>query len=105
MHILDRQQIIDRISAVERGELTQAELAAWAFDQFYAEEAGALTFEPGYRRLIATTLDDLMFADHPDASLSPTELQHLRQALAAARPQLDEDEEEDDDEEDEDAFA
>ncbi len=76
-----------------RGDATP--LAAWAFDQFYAEEAGALAFERGYRRAIGAVLDDLMFSDQPGFHLSAPELRRMISYLEQVEP-ADNDEEDDD---------
>ncbi len=91
-NVLDRPQLIAQLSAAARGETSAQELAAWAFDQFYAEEAGEVEFEPGYRRVIAAVLDDLMFADQPGFQLAAADLQQLVSHLQQAEPALDEDE-------------
>ncbi len=99
MDILTRQQVIEQLSAAAHGgdELSAGAgpLAAWAFDQFYAEEAGAIAFEPGYRRAIGAVLDDLMFSDQPGFHLSAPELRHMITRLEQAEP-ADADEEDDD---------
>jgi hypothetical protein len=98
MSLLDRAQLIAQLHAAAQGDTSAQELAAWAFDQFYAEEAGAVEFEPGYRRVIAGALDDLMFADQPGFQLAAADLQQLVAHLQAAEPALDD--EDDDDPED-----
>lgn len=97
MTTLTRQMLIDKLRAAAAG--TSTALAAWAFDQFYAEEEGALSFEPGYQRVIGSVLDDLMFSDQSGFQLSASELMQLSDFLAQATPtadDLDEDEDEDD---------
>lgn len=75
-------------------------LAAWAFDQFYAEEEGTLQYEPGYRRIIAEVLDDVMFGDAVAFGLERSHAESLLARLQAATPQAD-DELDDEDAEDE----
>lgn len=113
MTILTRNMLIDKLreaaTTASSGEQAPAESAAsqpiatWAFDQFYAEEAGAVTFEPGYRRVIGATLDDLMFSDQPGFALSMAEIERMISALEQAAPTLDEADDDDDDDEDDDA--
>jgi hypothetical protein len=100
MSILDRQQVIAQLDAAARGEIDTHALSAWAFDQFYAEEAGAIAYEPGYRRAIGSVLDDLMFADQPGFHLSAGDLQQFRAHLEKAVPAASDDDDDDDDEED-----
>ena len=107
MNTLSRQQLIDRLIPSARGANEEspaaATLAGWAFDQFYAEEAGTLEFEPGYRGVIGAVLDDLMFSDQPNFHLAPTEIAQMIAHLEQAEPADDEDDdEEDDDDSDED---
>lgn len=101
MNILTRQQVLEQISSAAAGEdetSVAGQLAAWAFDQFYAEEAGAIAFEPGYRHAIGAVLDDLMFSDQPGFHLSAPELRQIITHLEQAEPT--DDDEEDDDESD-----
>lgn len=98
MTLLTRQHLIEQLSAAEQGTVDASHLAHWAFDQFYAEEAGSIEFEPGYRRVIGETLDDLMFGDEPDFAVSTAEIRKMIQRLATAEPAPD-DEDEDEDEE------
>ena len=100
MDTLTRQQVIEQLSlaATDDTSVASGRLAAWAFDQFYAEEAGEIAFETGYRRAISAVLDDLMFSDQPGFHLSAPELQQMIAHLEQAEPT--EDDEEDDDEAD-----
>jgi hypothetical protein len=66
-----------QIEARLAGQLTDAALAAWAFDRFYAEELGAEEFEDGAESAIADVLDALMFGDHPGFRLDEEELRAL----------------------------
>jgi hypothetical protein len=97
VNVLDRSQLIAQLNAAARGEISAPELAAWAFDQFYAEEAGEVEFEPGYRRVIAAVLDDLMFADQPEFRLVAADLQQRVSYLQHAAPALDDDPDDSDD--------
>lgn len=113
MTVLTRDILIDRLraatpvdgaheQAIAPAPVTEP-IASWAFDQFYAEEAGAVTFEAGYRRVIGGVLDDLMFSDQPGFALTTATIDHLLDRLrqAVAVPE-DEDEDEEDDEDDDD---
>ena|SRR5687768_13020100 len=101
MNILSRQQVIDELTAAaqsaDAGTASDAALAGWAFEHFYAEEAGTVEFEPGYRRAIGAVLDDLMFSDQPNFHLSSAELRQMIDHLIQAEPADDDDDEEDDD--------
>ena len=72
-----RAAIAERIEAYRAGQLTNAALAAWAFDRFYAEELGNEAYEAGAEDLIATVLDTLMFGDDPGFRLDEEELRAL----------------------------
>jgi hypothetical protein len=102
MNILTRQQVIDQLQTAStnsaEGTNAAAQLASWAFDQFYAEESGTIMFETGYRQAIGSVLDDLMFADQPGFHLSASDLRQLIAHLEQAQPTDDIDDEEDDDE-------
>lgn len=100
MNTLTRQQLIDQLQAAAQGTLASTQLSAWAFDQFYAEEAGTIEFEPGFRRPISTVLDDLMFGDQPGFHLSDADLQQMITHLDQATPTDDEGEDDDDDDDD-----
>ena len=101
MQILTRQQLIEQLQAAADGKIEAQQLSGWAFDHFYAEEEGKVEFEPGYRRVIATILDDLMFGDQPGFYLTETELQQMIQHVLRAEPTANDVDEDDlDDEED-----
>lgn len=107
MTLLTRNILIDTLrTALPQTDLplesaASESLAAWAFDQFYAEEAGAVTFEPGYRRAIGGVLDDLMFSDQPGFGLTAEMIQQmisqLEQAVAVPDEVDDDESDEDDD--------
>ena len=99
MTILTRQMLIDKLRA---GADDSTPLASWAFDQFYAEEEGSISFEPGYRRVIGATLDDMMFSDQPGFALSADDLAQMIDRLEQATPVADESDDEDEDEDDRD---
>ena len=72
-----RASIAARIEARLSGQITDAALAAWAFDRFYAEELGSEAYEIGAEATIADVLDALMFADDPGFRLDEEELRGL----------------------------
>lgn len=72
-----RATIVARIEARLSGQLTDTELAAWAFDRFYAEELGSEAYEAGAEAAIADVLDALMFVDDPGFGLDEEELRAL----------------------------
>lgn len=84
MQVLSHQHVLAQLCTAEAGALDTQNLANWAFDQFYAEEAGAVQFEPGYRRVISATLDDLMFGDEESFRLTHADVQRLIQQLEQA---------------------
>ena len=92
--------MIGQLQAAAQGTLAAPKLAAWAFDQFYAEEAGTIAFEPGFRQPISTVLDDLMFGDQPGFHLSAADLQQMITHLEQATPTVDEEDDDDDDDDD-----
>jgi len=75
--ITTRAAIVKRIEARLLGQLTDADLAAWAFERFYAEELGSEAYEAGAEVAIADVLDALMFADDPGFRLVEEELRAL----------------------------
>lgn len=75
--ITTRAAIAKRIEARLSGQLTDAALAAWAFERFYAEELGSEAYEAGAEVAIADVLDVLMFADDPGFRLVEEELRAL----------------------------
>jgi hypothetical protein len=75
--MLTRTQVVEKIQARLSGVIDDEALAAWAFDRFYAEEMGAIDFEPEGEPAIADALDELMFGDDPSFRLDERELQNL----------------------------
>lgn len=110
MTILTRDILIDKLRTafpqedVGAGSAANGSIAAWAFDQFYAEEAGAVTFEPGYHRVISGILDDLMFSDQPGFALTTGTIEQMISQLeqAVAVPDEVNDDESDDEDDDDD---
>ena len=72
-----RAMVVERIQANLAGSLTNEALAAWAFDRFYAEEAGSEDYEAGAEEVITDVLDTLMFGDDPGFRLDEEELRAL----------------------------
>jgi hypothetical protein len=97
MRTLTRQQLIEQLQAAADGKIDPHALSSWAFDHFYAEEEGTVEFEPGYRRVIAAVLDDLIFGDQPGFYLTDVELKQMIQHVSSAEPVADDvnDDEED----------
>lgn len=79
--MLTRAAVTDRIVARLEGLLSDAALAAWAFDRFYAEELGDEMFEADAAPVIADVLDALMFGDDPSFRLNEEELRALAAQL------------------------
>lgn len=102
MTILTRQALIDQLHATHTGAQDAQQLASWAFDQFYAEEEGAIEYEAGFRRVISSVLDDLMFGDAPGFSLSSSDTRRMIEELQRAEAVPDD---ELDDEDDDDLFS
>lgn len=100
MATLSRTEVQAQIEAFVAGTLTSKALAAWAFDTFYDEEEGRLTFEAGYGRAIGSVLDDLMWSDDSAFTIDTTTAQILIARLH--EPPTDDDDDEDDEDEDED---
>jgi len=75
--ITTRAMVVERIEAHLAGHLTSTALAAWAFDRFYAEEAGGEAYEAGAEEMITDALDTLMFGDDPGFRLGEEELRAL----------------------------
>ncbi|MBA3945553.1 MAG: hypothetical protein H0X37_13420 [Herpetosiphonaceae bacterium] len=84
MNVLDRVAMLDQLRAFLVGQQSVVSLARWAFDQFYAEAEGKVSYEAGYRSILAQTLDDLMFGDDPHFQIARTEVEHMVQQLETA---------------------
>jgi hypothetical protein len=100
--VVTRQMVHDEIERYAMGETSGKEIAAWAFDQFYDQCEGVVSYESGYRRVIDTVLEKLMWADTDSFALDLDEARRLQRELAAAQPVHDEDWDAEDDEDDED---
>lgn len=75
--LITRALVAQQIAARLAGTLDDAGLAAWAFDRFYGQELGTVTFEPGAEDAVADALDALMFGDEPSFRLDEEELREL----------------------------
>jgi hypothetical protein len=75
--ILPRSTVIARLEDRLAGRIDDRELAAWAFDSYYALEQGTLSVDPGDVEPVADVLDDLMFADDPSFALDEADLRRL----------------------------
>jgi hypothetical protein len=75
--ITTRAMVVARIEERLSGRLSDTALAAWAFDRFYAQEAGSEAYEAGAEPVITDVLDALMFGDDPSFRLDEEELRAL----------------------------
>ena len=75
--VTTRADIREQIHARLEGKISEAALAKWAFDRFYAEEIGDEHFEAGAEPVIADALDALMFGDDPDFRLDEAQFHAL----------------------------
>ena len=75
---IDLREQIDRFLA---GTLSDRALAAWAFDQFYAGDAGTLAYEEGFEDVIDAALDELMWIDSVPFQLDAASARALQQRL------------------------
>lgn len=80
--VLTRSAVIAKIEARLAGQLSDAALATWAFDRFYAIELENEVYEEGMEDQIADVLDTLMFDDDPSFQLDEEELRGLITQLA-----------------------
>jgi hypothetical protein len=86
--ILTRTAVVERIGQRLAGGLGDAALAAWAFESFYAVEAGAAALEIGSEQLLGDALDALMFGDDPAFQLNEEELRALAERLMSTGSSL-----------------
>ncbi len=75
--LITRALVAEQINARLAGTLDDVALAAWAFDRFYGEELGTVTFEVGAEHVVGDVLDALMFGDDPSFRLDEEELREL----------------------------
>ncbi len=75
--MVQRNDIITKINQRLRGQLSDAAMATWAFDLFYAIEQGEDEAAAADSDLIAEALDELMFADEEPFALDDADLRRL----------------------------
>ncbi|NTU83619.1 MAG: hypothetical protein HGA45_30325 [Chloroflexales bacterium] len=75
--ILARSDVIVKLEDRLAGRISDASLATWAFDLFYAVEQDDLEVDGADSEAIAEVLDDLMFADDPSFALDEADLRRL----------------------------
>jgi hypothetical protein len=76
-----RNDIIVKINARLQGQLSDAALAAWALDVFYAIDQGEDAVNADASDAIADALDELMFADEAPFALDDADLRRLIASL------------------------
>jgi hypothetical protein len=79
--MLTRAELIAQIQKRLEERLSDAQLSAWAFERFYANELGSESFEPAAAHDIASVLDDLMFATDEGFALDAVALRALVKRL------------------------
>jgi hypothetical protein len=72
-----RNDIITKINERLSGALSDAALAAWAFNLFYAIDQGQEMIGDGETAAVADALDALMFADDTSFALDEADLRRL----------------------------
>jgi hypothetical protein len=82
-HTITRAAVIAQVEQRLSGQLSDAALAAWAFDRFYAAELGQEQYEAGAEAAIDDALDTLMFDDDPSFRLDEEELRNLIARLSS----------------------
>ena len=80
-NILTREQVAASIHACLEDRLSQAQLAKWAFDQFYKLEIEELEYEEQHAELLSEVLDQLMFTDEASFQLDEQDLAMLVRRL------------------------
>ncbi|MBX0328545.1 hypothetical protein K2Z83_12740 [Oscillochloris sp. ZM17-4] len=75
--MVHRNDIIVRINERLRGQISDAALAAWAFDLFYAIEQGDEEVAEADSDVVSDALDELMFADEEPFALGDADLHRL----------------------------
>lgn len=75
--MLTRSDVRAKITAHLAGQITAAQLAAWAFARFYALEQATETCDPEDEAMLMEILDDLMFGDDPTFRLDGVALRTL----------------------------
>ncbi len=82
--VLTRQLVREQIAAFLHGKLSMRKLAAWAFDRLCDQEEELLVYEPGFEKVIADVLDELMWVDSAPFSLEPDQAAVLVRRLDEA---------------------
>lgn len=75
--MVHRNDIIAKLNARLRGQLSHAALAAWAFDLFYAIDQGEEQIATEDSDVIADILDELIFTDEAPFALDEADLHRL----------------------------
>jgi hypothetical protein len=75
--MIHRNDIIAKLNERLGGQLSDAAIAAWAFDLFYAIDQGDEEVHPDDSDPIADALDELMFADETPFALGDADLRRL----------------------------
>jgi hypothetical protein len=76
--LVTKAEVIAQLQRRLDGQLSEAQLAEWAFARFYAVELGNEALETYGAQAIAAVLDDLMFAtDDPSFALDDEALRGL----------------------------
>jgi hypothetical protein len=81
--VLTRAQVTQQIDARLKGQVSDRQLSAWAFDHFYRIELEEEAAEPGYEEVLADVLDALMFAEDAAFQLDETSLRALLAQLGS----------------------
>jgi hypothetical protein len=75
--MLYRNDVMAKINERISGTISDAALAAWAFDRFYAIDQGEDAVDADSSDAIADVLDELMFADEEPFALDDADLRRL----------------------------
>lgn len=75
--MVQRNDVITKITERIAGKLSAAALANWAFDLFYAIDQGQEAVAPDDTDALADVLDELMFADEEPFALDDADLRRL----------------------------
>lgn len=76
--------VAEQLTARRAGKISDKQLAAWAFERFYAVEAGTEELDPHDAEVIGIILDELMFCDDPHFALDDSMLQQLLTRLTTS---------------------
>jgi hypothetical protein len=75
--MVQRNDLIAKVNERLSGTLSDAALAAWAFDIFYAIEQEEEEVVAEDSEIVADILDELMFADEESFALDDADLRRL----------------------------